>query len=141
LIIDYLLQRELKPGDKLPIEVELSEQLGVARNSLRETTKMLTSLGVFEIKRGVGTFIPKSISGFIFNPLILTLVFRQSTSEELAELRYLFEVGMVDLILEGITEEDTEKLKLINEDIRIVEKKTPSNARQLRESTLIFTDR
>ena len=39
-VIDRLTQAmlsgELKPGDKIPTEMELSEQLGVARNSIRE---------------------------------------------------------------------------------------------------------
>ena len=39
----------LKPGDKIPTEMALSEQLGVARNSIREAIKILVYIGVLEI--------------------------------------------------------------------------------------------
>ena len=59
-VIDRLTQAmlsgELKPGDKIPTEMELSEQLGVALNSIREAIKILVYIGVLEIKRAEGTF-------------------------------------------------------------------------------------
>jgi len=96
MIINYLLSKKLKPGDKLPTESEFSQQLGVGRNSLREAIKMLSSFGIIEIKRGLGTFIAKSMSSSVMNPLILGLVFEQGTSIELFELRLLIETGAAE---------------------------------------------
>jgi GntR family transcriptional repressor for pyruvate dehydrogenase complex len=138
LIIDYLLQKELKPGDKLPTEIEFAEQLGVARNSVREAIKMLTSLGVIEVRRGVGTFISTSISTSAFNPLILNLVFDQGTSKELAEIRYLFEAGMAELMLERVTDADLLMLEEANEKIREAADNTPHDRRLLRERNINF---
>ncbi|MDD1963807.1 GntR family transcriptional regulator [Pseudomonas putida] len=47
------------PGAKLPAERKFSDELGVARITLREALKLLDSEGYFEIRRGVngGTFI------------------------------------------------------------------------------------
>lgn len=45
MITNYLLSKELKPGDKLPTESEFVQQLGVGRNSVREAIKMLSSRG------------------------------------------------------------------------------------------------
>jgi GntR family transcriptional repressor for pyruvate dehydrogenase complex len=98
LITDYILSKDLKPGDKLPTESEFSQQLGVGRNSVREAIKMLSSLGVIEIKRGLGTFIAKSISPTIVNPLILALAFEQGTSREIFELRLLIDTGAAELL-------------------------------------------
>ena len=46
-----------KPGDKLPTEKELAEQLGVGRSSIRETIKVFNYLGVLESKSAKGTFV------------------------------------------------------------------------------------
>ena len=74
-LTDLLISGELKPGDKLPTEMELAEQLGVGRNSVREAIKMLSYLGVIEIRRGIGTFVANSMPESVVNPLILGLVF------------------------------------------------------------------
>ncbi len=46
-----------KPGDKLPGEVELSKELGVSRQTLREATQQLTHEGLLTIRHGAGTFV------------------------------------------------------------------------------------
>jgi len=138
LIMDYLLQKEIKPGDKLPTEIEFAKQLGVARNSVREAIKMLTSLGFIEVRRGVGTFISKSISTSAFNPMILNLVFDQGTSKELAELRYLFEAGMAELVIERVTDADMVMLEEANERIREAAENDPHDIRRLRERNINF---
>lgn len=48
---------ELNPGDRLPPEKDLSERLGVSRNSLREAVKSLEFIHVLDVRRGDGTFV------------------------------------------------------------------------------------
>jgi GntR family transcriptional regulator len=48
---------ELSPGDQLPSERELSENLGVNRMTLRRALRVLEAQGLVERKHGVGTFI------------------------------------------------------------------------------------
>ncbi len=50
---------EVGPGDRLPAERDLAEQLGVARISLREAIKTLQDDGYVEVRRGArgGTFV------------------------------------------------------------------------------------
>lgn len=52
-----ILGGELRPGDRLPPEKELSEHLGLSRSSLREAIKALEVLRVLNVKRGDGTFV------------------------------------------------------------------------------------
>lgn len=49
----------LKPGDKLPPERDLAQQLGVSRNVLREAIRSLEMAGVLRLQKGVkgGAFI------------------------------------------------------------------------------------
>lgn len=47
----------LNPGDRLPPENKLSQELGVSRNSLREAIKALVAFRVLDVRRGDGTFV------------------------------------------------------------------------------------
>lgn len=53
----------LRPGDQLPNERELAENLGVSRNALRDRVRLLEAIGVLERRQGAGTFVEQS-----FNP-------------------------------------------------------------------------
>jgi Transcriptional regulators len=48
---------EYAPGDKLPTEHELSAMLGVGRTSLREAIQRLRTMGVLEVRKGLGTYV------------------------------------------------------------------------------------
>jgi DNA-binding FadR family transcriptional regulator len=55
----------LKPGDKLPPERDLAQQLGVSRNVLREALRSLEMAGVLRLQKGVkgGAFIREGDTG------------------------------------------------------------------------------
>lgn len=48
------------PGDRLPSEIELSQQLGISRPTLREAMRMLEEEGAIVRRHGVGTFLAVS---------------------------------------------------------------------------------
>ncbi|WP_426626129.1 FadR/GntR family transcriptional regulator [Leifsonia sp. McL0607] len=52
-----IIAGELLPGDRLPPEQELSDSLGLSRNSLREAVKALELVRVLEVRRGDGTYV------------------------------------------------------------------------------------
>lgn len=47
-------------GDRIPTESELSEQLEVGRNTVREAVRALSHAGLLEIRQGAGTFVRAS---------------------------------------------------------------------------------
>jgi|YNPMSStandDraft_1061717.scaffolds.fasta_scaffold05505_1 GntR family transcriptional repressor for pyruvate dehydrogenase complex len=110
-IKEKLLNGEIKPGDKLPSEVELSEKLGVGRPSIREAIKMLKALGIVEVKHGDGTYIAKSINENAINPLIFSLIFQHGDSRDLLELRNFFEVGYTKLAIEKMNDDDLRNIE------------------------------
>jgi len=56
-IREMIVAGELSPGDRLPPEKELSERLGLSRNSLREAVKALEVMRVLDVRRGDGTYV------------------------------------------------------------------------------------
>jgi GntR family transcriptional regulator len=53
-----------QPGDQLPSEAKLSENLGVSRATLREALRILEKEGKVNRRQGVGTFITEKLALF-----------------------------------------------------------------------------
>ncbi|MHC4456559.1 MAG: FadR/GntR family transcriptional regulator [Planctomycetota bacterium] len=118
MITDLLISKELKPGDQFPSELELAQQLGVGRNSVREAIKTLSYLGVVEIRRGIGTFVAESMPASVVNPLVLGLILEQKTSREIIELRLLIETAVAEMVIQKAGVEDIQKLEAANGRLR-----------------------
>src|SRR6478736_9209285 len=56
-IKDLIMSGEFTAGSKLPNEQDLSQRLGLSRNSLREAVRALTLIGVLEPRVGDGTYV------------------------------------------------------------------------------------
>jgi GntR family transcriptional regulator len=57
--------RELLPGTQLPTELELREQYGASRNTIRDAIKRLIGAGYVETRPGQGTFVLQKIDPFV----------------------------------------------------------------------------
>ena len=115
-IRDALLNRSMKPGDRLPSELELAALYGVSRGSVRQAMKALEILGVVSIRPGDGTYVNTSISEKSFNPLVFTLLITSPSVQEIADARYALEEDILQLMMED--EERVERvLPLLEESI------------------------
>jgi GntR family transcriptional regulator len=56
-LIDQIESGDLHPGDRLPTERKLSEQLGVNRMTVRRAFNLLESLGLLNRRQGSGTYV------------------------------------------------------------------------------------
>ncbi|MBQ6403424.1 MAG: FadR family transcriptional regulator [Oscillospiraceae bacterium] len=101
--------QELKPGQQLPGEMILSDQLGVSRSTLREAIKSLVSQGVLKVYRGKGTFVSESMENFVSFGLD-ELDMNRSRVKDLFEARLLFEPQMAALACERATDEEIENI-------------------------------
>ena len=108
-IYDALLQGEIKGGDLLPSEAELSEQLNVGKSSVREAIKMLNAIGVVESVQGEGTFVRTTVDEAALNPLTYQMVLLQDTDEKILELRYCIEPAYTQLAMVNANSEDLKK--------------------------------
>jgi len=116
----------LSPGDRLPVEGELSSAFGVSRSTVREALRSLSSQGLIHTVRGVagGTFVsesdPNAISDYLETSLGLLSGNQNITADELLEARHLLEVpaarlaaqrrsqAQIDAMRQAIAEEQAE---------------------------------
>ena len=106
----------LKPGDVLPGERDLSEMLKVSRTSVRQALKALDVLGVLEIKPGSRTYLNKSISKLLINPMKFMTLLHKVDVIELFETRKIIEVALARLAAENATEKDIERMRAALEE-------------------------
>lgn len=84
------VEKRFLPGDKLPNENILSEELKVSRTTLREAIRILATGGILEIRRGRGTFVREDLE--IDNPKELEpLTSTEVKVRDLYEMRLIFE--------------------------------------------------
>src|SRR5579864_146608 len=55
----------LRPGQQLPTELELREEHGASRNTVRDAIKWLINLDLVETRPGQGTFVVQKIAPYI----------------------------------------------------------------------------
>jgi GntR family transcriptional regulator len=55
----------IAPGAQLPTELELRDQFGASRNTIRDAVKWLTTRGLVETKPGQGTFAMQRLQPFV----------------------------------------------------------------------------
>ena len=100
-ITGAIIDGELKPGDQIPTEPELSSLFNVGRNTVREAIRILVAYGVLEIRRAEGTFICDGFSPSMINPAIYQIILqKESRYEELIGLRKIIENGMMQLLMD-----------------------------------------
>lgn len=86
-----ILEGVLKPGERLPPERELAQQLNVSRPSLREAITTLKSRGLLQSRRGGGNFVVDVIAPTLTDPLILLLQNHPKAMFDVLELRHALE--------------------------------------------------
>ena len=64
-IKEQIMNQELVLGQGLPPEREISEKIGVSRNSVREALKILTVMGVVSSRQGAGNYISGNFKGYM----------------------------------------------------------------------------
>ena len=56
-ILEFIAESGLRPGDRLPTELQLGRELGVSRSVTREAIKVLSALGRVRAHRGRGLYV------------------------------------------------------------------------------------
>ena len=122
-----IIQREMKPGDRLPTEKELADLFGVSRSTLREAMKFLRAENVVVIRQGSGTFVSAG-TGIGEDPLGLHFTNQEKLIQNLFETRMLIEPQIAGLACQRATPQDVRNLQLLVTEMDRSEVNSPASA-------------
>jgi GntR family transcriptional repressor for pyruvate dehydrogenase complex len=119
LIVDQIkrLIRDgsLQPGDRLPTERDLGQQLGVSRVTVREALRVLEATGLIQVRQGAhgGSFLTSPSAELVGANLAQLLSLSPITASAVTEARQIFEVGILPLVIERATPDDVADLRTL----------------------------
>ena len=108
-----ILSGDLKPGDRLPSEKELSKDFEVSKSSLREAFRALEALGLLEVRQGMsgGAFVREVDLKTARNNMFNYIFFQNPSIGEFTQLRSFIEPAAAEIAAQKITPEDLADLE------------------------------
>lgn len=119
---ELIFRGDLKPGDKIMPERELSDTLSVSRTSVRDAIRKLVVMGFLEQKQGQGTFVrsPELIGK---SPLAAAMETQNATLLDLLEVRLGLECNAAWFAAKRASPKDIEFLEkslvTLKENVRV----------------------
>ncbi len=107
-IVQYIKDKKLQPGEKLPGERVLASKWGVGRSTIREAIRELEKQGTVCVKVGKGTFVAEHAEGLQFNVYLALKNFL-----DLFEIKTVLERYCLEKVIPDISEERLDKLERI----------------------------
>ena len=105
-----IFSEELKPGERLPNERELSQLLGVGRPSLREALTHLTIIGLIENRKQNGYYV-RSVTEDMIGPLKVYLEDEIKNLIDFMKVRKVLDVMTAKEAIHKRNPEDFQKIK------------------------------
>ncbi len=113
-IREMIAEGELGPGDRLPPEPELAEELGVSRGSLREAVRALSQINVLDVRRGDGTYVTSLEPSELLEGLTFAVELLQARGlNEVIEVRRLLFPPAAGLAATRVTDEQLERMRTV----------------------------
>jgi GntR family transcriptional repressor for pyruvate dehydrogenase complex len=111
-IKEMILSGELSPGERLPPEKELSDRLGLSRNSMREAIKALEVIRVLDVRRGDGTYVTSLEPRLLLEAVsFIVELHADSSILELFAVRRILEPAAVALAARSIDDDGVKELQ------------------------------
>ncbi len=117
-IRELIFRGQLKAGEQLLPERELSEAMQVSRTTVRNAINKLVVLGLLEHKQGQGTFV-RFPDTRLDNPLAAAMEVEDATIADLLEVRMGLECNAAALAAQRANEEDLRFMDASLEEMRI----------------------
>lgn len=110
-LTEMITDGRLAPGSKLPIEPDLSEQLGVSRTTLREAVRALAFAGALDVRQGDGTYVTASDPARVFGGLgLLSAAASDESMLAVVEARRVVEPQLASLAAERRDQADLDAI-------------------------------
>jgi DNA-binding FadR family transcriptional regulator len=112
-----IVRGDLRPGETIPNEADLSRELEVSRTVLREAIKVLASKGLVEVRPRTGTRVLPRTNWELIDPDVLHWQFVNGATEdllrEISEVRLAIEPAAAGLAAVKRDDEDLHELQLL----------------------------
>lgn len=112
----YIEQNEFRPGHKLPPERFFIERLGVGRSSLREALRVLTTIGLIEVRHGDGMYVASTPDALTASPTAIFDATEEYALRNLVETRLGIELAASIAATQRASDEDLEQLQRFIEE-------------------------
>jgi GntR family transcriptional repressor for pyruvate dehydrogenase complex len=119
-IVSLISNGQLKPGDKIPSERELSSELRISRQSIREALNRARVVGLIEVRQGEGSFILSSIKGSLKPPLTVIIEEEVERIFDFLEIRKVVEGWCAEKAAWEATDEELADMKEILDKMKKV---------------------
>jgi DNA-binding FadR family transcriptional regulator len=111
-ILEYIVTRQMRPGERLPTITELSRELGVSVSKIREELEVVRTLGLVQIKPRTGTLVQE----FDFGPaatlsVLYALGLNRSHFYDFAQVRKHIELSFWQDAVTQLTPDDISMLR------------------------------
>ena len=106
----YIIDHDLKPGDRLPTERQLAEDLKVSRNSVREALTSLESVGAVSRRPKIGCVLQPIDMAMLAEVTQFQMLRDSKDLTELFIARQLLEESILPLAVANATEQDLQTL-------------------------------
>lgn len=131
-LLSHIRQGIFRPGEQLPSERDLVNQLGLSRTGVREALRGLASCGVIEILSGRGAFVRRISPEMLVDSDSLLFILEKETLLHAIEVRRILEVETIALAAERATDDDFAEMERI---LRLVEAAVDSDENPLGQSS------
>ena len=132
-IKSLLFKGILKPGDKLPSEIELARQFSVGRQTVREALRILELSGFITIQKGSagGPIIEDTVFNTISNSFLDAFLMKKITPEELTVARLETEKAMLHYVINNA---DASDIKSLQDNILQAKKHAEANIQPFKDN-------
>jgi DNA-binding FadR family transcriptional regulator len=135
-LIALIRDGQLKDGDKLPTEPQLSAMFGVGRSSVREAVQSLVGLGIIEMRPGRGAFVSRVSLNDLVRMVDGAVRLEYSAALQMHEVRAMLEITAARLAATRRTDDDLGQMARAIDAYRQAGSKTPND--ELVSSDLAF---
>lgn len=112
---------ELRVGDKIPTERELSEKLEVSRNSVREALRTMDNMGLIRCRQGSGNYISGEMQQIIEETLYMMFMLKQISDIDVSQLRRAIDIQAMILAVRNVNEDDIYEIKQLLDRLDVIE--------------------
>lgn len=110
--LQYLVDKEIAPGQRLPTLSDISQELGVSVGKLREELEVARSMGVVSVRPRLGIQRePFDFSQVLLDGVSFSLATGDADFESYSRLRQVVETGFWDQAVTLLTAKDIESLQ------------------------------